>query len=303
MCIVADRVKDVSKTKIASFHVGYSFDEGKNIIPAQLIVYSANVNSGANTNAFILPIYNPGNDNRKIIPLDFSHLSKFFYDTERIFNRWFPDTSLGLGSYSAMNSSNGTDSYLPVHKVGDYKFSIMPSKIYFNQLDRNQLNVTPMAKTSIDMHSNDYSFIIYQFFQKGNIEITPFAYLCAPYKENEMIIPTVHGHPHDNIPTGSGYESDFENEADFDHELYIILKNRMDKIVNSKDDVIDIDKLFKQIKTDYTNSKIKIYCPRSFIPKKIKITGYKQNRNLLVSPDKYFFIKDLYIDSSQHGYR
>ena len=34
MCIVADDINDVSKTKIASFHVAYSLDDGKTIIPS-----------------------------------------------------------------------------------------------------------------------------------------------------------------------------------------------------------------------------------------------------------------------------
>ena len=91
MCIIADSIKDVSKTKIACMQTAYSFDNGQTIIPAQLVVYSANVDSSTNNNAFILPIYNPGNDHRTIIPLDFSKLTNFFTDLEKIYDRWFPE--------------------------------------------------------------------------------------------------------------------------------------------------------------------------------------------------------------------
>ena len=33
MCIVADEVEDVSKTKIVSFHVGYSYDNAQTVVP------------------------------------------------------------------------------------------------------------------------------------------------------------------------------------------------------------------------------------------------------------------------------
>ena len=49
MCIEADSVNDVSKTKIASFHVAYTLDNGVTIIPSQLVIYAANVDSMANT--------------------------------------------------------------------------------------------------------------------------------------------------------------------------------------------------------------------------------------------------------------
>ena len=307
MCIVADSVNDVSKTKIASFHTGYALDGGQTVIPAQLIVYSANVDSAANTNAFILPVYNPGNDYRKIIPLDFSGLPDFFSDVENIFERWFPKLrSRSLGMTNSANYSLQSDSILVVHKVGDYKFSIMPSKMDFNRLDRSQLNINPMAKTAIDVHSDDYSFIVYQFFQKGQIEITPFGYLCEPCREHAMILPTIHGHPHDGTPTdGLGYvpnmyvsyKSDFEDQAEFDHEIYGLVKSpATNNSVITKTDIVDIDRLLKQISKDYMNRKIRIYSPRSFVPKKINFKGYKDNRNLLIKLDGHLFVKDLTID-------
>lgn len=322
MCIVADSVKDVSKTKIASFHTAYTLDGGKNIIPSQLVVYSADVDSNTDTNAFILPIYNPGNDHKKIIPLDFSNMPDFFSNVQNVYDRWFPRQILKSQSYS-MNSTNSySENLLEVHKVGDYKFSIMPSKIDFNRLNRSQLNVNPLAKKSIDAHTNDYSFIVYQFFQKGKIEITPFAYLCEPYREHAMIIPTIHGHPHDDLPiiglynptmydnygsvnshdSYNSYGSEFENSASFDHEIYCLVKNPSEQNIVTKKDIVDMDKLLKPITNDYMNRNIKIYCPKSFIPNKININGQKANRNILIKADGYSFIYDLTFDTQIHKY-
>lgn len=303
MCIVADSVKDVSNTKIASFHVAYSLDDKQTIIPAQLIVYSANVDSTTNSNAFILPVYNPDNNYRKIIPLDFSKFPQFFDKIDNIYNRWFPKPVSYSRSNSTLDCFSNSGNFLEVHTVGDYKFSIMPSKIDFNRIDRSQLNISPIAKISIDAHSNDYSFIVYQFFQKGNIDITPFGYLCEPCKENSMIIPTIHGHPHDSVPTvGLGYvpnmfvsyKSDFEDSAEFDHEIYTLVKNSMSTMVK-KEDVVDIDKILRNINMDYMNRKIRVFAPKSFVPNRFTIKGYKPNRNLFVNSDNYNFINDLVI--------
>lgn len=307
MCIVADSVKDVSKTKIAAFHVGYSLD-GTNIIPGQLIVYAANVDSNANTNAFILPVYNPGNDAHNIIPLDFSKLPDFFASVENVFDRWFPKMmSKSFSNSYGAESNSLSRGMLEVHRVGDYKFSIMPSKIDFNRINRNELNISPMAKTAIDVHSDDYSFIVYQFYQRGQIEITPFGYLCTPLRENAMIIPTIHGHPHDNVPSvGLGYvknmyipsinQSEFENDAEYDHEIFGLVKNLPNTNNITKSDLVDVNNLLKTITVDYMNRKIRIFPPKSFVPKKIKLNGYKNNRNLLLKLDNHTFIHDLMID-------
>lgn len=309
MCIIADNVKDVSETKIASFHVAYSLDNAITILPGQLVVYAAKVDSMTNTNALILPIYNPGNDYRKIIPLDFSDESSFFWDLNLIYDRWFPSGKWKIQSLSANSYSNNSESILAVHKVGDYKFSIMPSKIDFHRINRAELNINPSAKTSIDAHSDDYSFIIYQFYQKGRLDVSPFGYICPSYNEYSMIVPTIHGHPHDEIMASASFGnyygrnvagftgSDFEQSAEFDHVIYTLVKNPS-KLDVPKKDLRDINDLLKKINIDYMKRKIIIYPPKSFIPNKIIIKGHKTNRNIIVDPKKYTFIHDLLLDNN-----
>lgn len=297
MCIVADSVNDVSKTKIVSFHVAYKLNN--QLTPAQLIVYSATVDSLANSNAFILPVYNPGNDQQNIIPLDFSKLPRFIDDIDSLYNKWFPRDTMRLTN--SLNYTLQGDGYLDVHRVGDYKFSIVPSKIDFNRIDKSQLNIDPAAKVSVDAHTNDYSFIVYQFFQRGNLDVTPFGYLCKPYQENAMVIPTIHGHPHsapligyfreDNLTHNS---SEFENYADYDHKIYALLKNP-DSNMDSKykSSIVTLRDLLGKINTDYMGRFIVIYPPLSFVPKKIDIKGKKFNRNMLIDLDGTSFINDL----------
>ncbi|AYV84961.1 MAG: hypothetical protein Satyrvirus1_47 [Satyrvirus sp.] len=309
MCIIADSVKDVSKTKIASFHVSYTYD-GRIFTLAQLVVYAANVDSMTNTNAFILPVYNPGNNLKNIIPLDLSNVPEFFDDVKEIFNKWDDTYERPLG---IINDSFG--SLLDVYRVGNYKFSMMPSKKDFSRIDKKYLNINPMAKISIDVHSDDYSFIVFQFFQKGKLEITPFGYLCKPYKDYAMIIPTIHGHPHNDLvdpfydssysslyapfqPLNTNHrssfeQSSFENSANFDHDVYSLVRNLTNKNITTQRDIEDISVLLKKINKDYMNKNIKIYPPKSFIPTKISIKGYYKNRNLLINTNKYSFIEDL----------
>lgn len=305
MCICADTVNDISKTKIASFHVGYSLDSGKTIIPSQLIVYSAMVDSVSKSNAFILPVHNPGNDPKKIIPLDFSRLPDFLTNTKNIFERWYPEENI-LFSYSTNTFEMKNNSYLPVHKVGDYQFSIMPTKYDFDRVDKSKLNINPAAQVSIDAHPDEYSFIVYQFFQKGKLDVTPFGYLCKPSTENTMIIPTIHGHPHENLPDVGikyipnmfiNYKPKFEDYADFDHEIYGLVKITENNGKINKKDNKDIDNLLKKIECDYLNRHIRLYAPKNFSPQKIKIKGNKINRNMEINPFGYKIMDDLVNDA------
>lgn len=302
MCIVADVSNDVSETKIVSFHVAYNFS-GEKITPAQLVVYSANIDSATSTNALILPVYNPGNCVNNIIPLDFSKLSNFIEKIDRVYEQWFPKKQYrSLNNYS---SGYNSLSKLEVHTVGDYKFSIMASKQDFDRINTNELNINPAAKMAVNVHTDNYSFIIYQFYKAGKVEVTPFGYLCRPIADDKMILPTIHGHPHNvgafNLSgeyygtVNQTYENsqpsneNFENFADFDHEIYTLIKSSKNKQINVNE-LIDI---VKDINKDYRSRNIKIYLPRNSSVNKITIKGNKKNRNLICSEDNYTFVDDI----------
>lgn len=289
-CIIADHVNNVSKTKIASFHVTHTIDGSSKKIPSQLVVYSASLDSAVSTNALILPVHNPNNDETKIIPLDLSKLPDFFMDLEKLYDRWFPKSR----SINPAKCLTTNQNLIDVHRVGDYKFSIMSSKADFDRLDKSQLNVTPGAKIAIDMHSMDYSFIVYQFFQQGQIDVTPFGYLCEPIHPYAMIVPTIHGHPdnEDNEDTVS-----FEHQAYFDHDIYCLL-NCVGTPDMSNRDVDDTNKLLNNITTDYLNRKIKISTHPNFAPTKFNINCIRRNRNMLITRNGCTSFYDLTIDTA-----
>jgi len=311
-------VKDVSKTKIASFHVGYATGSNQVPIPAQLIVYAATVDSTADTNAFVLPVFNPSNDPNLIIPLDMSHMSDFFDGVDNLFQKWFRSNSLDGESYSMTNSWSA-NTVLPVYTVGDYNFSIMPNKKDFNRIDRSKLTINPGAKVAIDAHTDDYSFIVCQFFKKGKLNISPFGYLCTHQSPTTaMIIPTVHGHPHDEnimpqingigyVPNirlnfGSGSNVVFEDTAHFDHEIYVLFRlpdstvDSTSRIRLDGDDLRNFNTILKQITHDYRKLPVKLYVPKNVMPKKIKIKGTEKNRNFAVDPVNSYFYTDLLVD-------
>ena len=62
-----------------------------------------------------------------------------------------------------------------------------------------------------------------------------------------------------------------------------------------------MDKFVKQINVDYLNRSIRIYVPKNFIPRKIKINGMKPNRNLLIKDgnSESTFIYDLTLDGKR----
>jgi hypothetical protein len=318
MCIIADQVKDVTSTSIAVFHVGYMLgtdktdktDKTTTPTPAQLVVYSAQVESMVDRNAFILPVYNPSRRPEMIIPVDMSKLNDFFFRLELIFQKWFP--SKQKGNWAHTNSFGlGSDNVLPVHKVGNYKFSIMPNKKDFERINQSQLNIDPMAKVSIDMHSDDYSFIVYQFFKKGKVDIEPFGYLCEASSPNSMVVPTIHGHPHNqmlgfdmgSVHTFVHYESKFEQLATYDHLIYALVKCPEDhaKIKLDQSDLKSVNNILKQITKDYQGRAIRLLAPKCLIPKKLEIKTIEANRNLWIDLDGSRFVYDLVVDMDR-GY-
>lgn len=286
MCIVADQVKSVSKTKIASFMIKAGLDQSEKEI-YQLVIYSANIDSVVNKNALILPVYNPGNNPNKIIPLDLSEMSDFFDKLDALYNRSNNSNSFGV-TYSCNCAS------LPVHRVGNYKFSIMPSKEDFVRLNTSELIVDPAARVSIDVHSNNYSFIVYQFYQKGYIDITPFGYLCKPYKDHQMIIPTIHGHPDNCIAFNRHYidRNVFEDVSEYDHVIYTLI-DKSNGQENDPEFIPKVAKLLSIIKKDYLGRSIAMAIPKSYTKKVITLKDTYKNRNIRNDISGFLFMNDL----------
>lgn len=285
MCIIADNINGITNVKILCSHVAYRLHD--EFTPAQLVVYAANIDTSV-TNALIFPVYNPGNDATKIIPLDLSHLPYFFNETESVFHQVHVNTSMS------------EDAMLTVQQVANYKFSIAASKMDFNRIDRTQLNINAISKTTIDIHSDDYSFIIYQVFQKGHLDIMPFGYLCPQVTDTTLIVPTITSHPHNMFDKcyiqslHVAYKSEFEDVIQFDCEIYSLVKSPTEKTPREK--VKEVDTWIRKIKTDYLKRDVKLYVPQNFKLNYVKLACFKPNRNMLMASDNYQFMRDLVID-------
>ena len=320
MCIVANEVEDVSNTKIISFNVGYSYDNGKTVTPSQLVIYGADIDNISKSNALILPVYNPSHDTNLIIPLDLSKVPDIFESVGDIYKRWKlvePTYSMNSKSFSANDSEKG---YLSVKKAGDYKFSILNYASDFDRINPNELTINKHAKISVDMHTNEYSFIVYQFSGVGNVEIAPFGYLCQlgqSGKSDSMIIPTIHGHPHVSADPSSFFnripdfrfnaKNEFEQMSDFNHKIYVLCKSteygRMQSygVIPNKTDATDLKHLLKTINTDYMGLQITIYPPIIFTPRLLKLDGKLANRNIKIDGEfGHSFLYDLNCDKMRN---
>lgn len=305
MCIIASEVNDVSQTKIISFNVGYSYDNGKTIVPSQLVIYSADIDNIKQSNAIILPVYNPTHNTNLIIPLDLSKLPKIFKSVDNIFKRWF----IPQMTFSNATNSSGYEkkNYLEVKKAGNYKYSILNTANDFDRINPNELSVSQHARTVINYHSNEYSFIVYQFAGMGKIEVEPFGYLSPLGQSESMIIPTTHGHPHQQTDMTNFFnripdfrfnaKNEFEQMSDFDHMIYIICKSETYGEGATPKDATDLKHLLKAIDTDSDGIKINIYPPKIFVPKMLNLKGKFANRNIIVNNQcAYSFLYDLNCD-------
>lgn len=297
MCIVADIVIEVHNTRIFVCNCAYMQTESNDITPVELVIYSADVNSSTKSNAVILPVYNPTGKTSNIIPLDLSACPQILDDIEAQFKRWDPQVK----SYMSTNGRGiETDSFsepLPVHTVGDYQFSIMSSKKDFNRLDKTKLRVNPQSKKSIDVHSMDYSFIVFQFFKGGDLHLSPFGYIAPLSSSYDHFVPAIHGHPHVDseyygVPSEHKMSSPFEDTAHYDHLIMYITKS--DNVKDRRtEDAKSMDDILKNIRSDYLQQEVKILFPNKFTHGKFTLKGNYANRNIAIKNGKYWFIDDL----------
>jgi len=177
MCIIADEIESVSKTKI--------FVATNPTKTRQITVYSNFVNSVVNNNAMILPI--PSSQNVDFI--DLSNYKDIFDDCKSSF--YDLNFSLGMRTKSfSMNSKN----ILPVFNVGSYQVSLA---LNFEQLSNVNKNVfqlrDDLKKMLYEFYSNpNWGFIICKL-SKGPEEYHPFAY-SHNIVDNKLFMPTRHFH-------------------------------------------------------------------------------------------------------------
>lgn len=201
MCIISAAVEKVAATKI--------FCSALQGGERQILVYSNAVETFIPNNTMILPVPNP----ESVHLLNLKEYSTFFEDCARSFIKP-SDHSHHL--YASRSFSAGIhDSYdpLPVHSVGSYSASIVPSIPDFDRLDRQSFVILPaLVKVLEEKYDDSFGFIVCRL-KRGHHAYHPFAYTHAIHHSKLLFVPTYHIHPHLG-------KIEKEVRGDWDHCIY-----------------------------------------------------------------------------------
>ena len=201
MCIINDKVKEVSNTKILV--------SPDNSYTNQLTIYSNNIENDSKNNAMILAV--PNIDTIKFI--DMSNYKDIFKDCE--------DCFVEPRSRSNGISKGMTKSFLEVIQSGSYSVSIARSIKDLKRIDSDNLFVIEeecydfIKKEYSEMSNFGFLVCLLNNNTKKN-DYTPLAYTHSIYN-NELFIPTIHYHKHE--VKGEGKDL---NHADWDHDIYTV---------------------------------------------------------------------------------
>jgi hypothetical protein len=197
MCIINDKVKDVSNTNILV--------SPDNSYLNQLTIYSNNIENDSKNNAMILAV--PNIETIKFV--DMSNYKDIFKDCEDCFTE-------------PISRSNGiskgmTKSFLEVIQSGSYFVSIAKSIEDLKRIDSDNLFVIDeecydfINKEYSEMSNFGFLVCLLNNDTKKN-DYTPLAYTHGIYNR-ELFIPTLHYHKH---------EVKEVNNADWDHSIYTV---------------------------------------------------------------------------------
>lgn len=301
MCIVLNNIKNVSDIKISSFNVAY-VRNGELPSECDLVVFSARMTNTSTHNCIALPIYNPGNDYHNIIPLNMQSNSDWFDNITRVCDKW----------------TNVNDTVSGHYNVTDYKMLVLRNKHDFDNFDNKIFKIVPDARSTINAHSDDYSFILCLFENIGPITVGPFAYVhklsTSMHLNKTMILPTINGYTTDQIPEftysdtyGYNYNTisdqsvmEFKEWWKYNCQIYTSHIKCFTPNAKNHYETEVLDNLLKRISFDYTSKSIRIFVPSKCMIScgKIDMTDVYTNRNLLCKISKADFIKDLIPDNA-----
>lgn len=188
MCIFSQTVRHVSNTRVFARVVGVR----------QYLTYEMRLASEADV-AMILPLPTKTADEAQVTFIDFSDYPKFFDDMDRCFPRMI-SRGLDLGALAASGGPS-----LPVHRVGAFDASFVPSVADFGRLDpRFRLPDTVWRR----LPYADFGFAVFQL-RAGDARVHPMAFSFETRAPDAVFFPTAHVHD------GAVHET-----ASFDHSLY-----------------------------------------------------------------------------------
>lgn len=202
MCILSASVNRVANTNIFVC----PSEDGRR----QLIVYSNLVDTDVEKNTMVLPVPNP----ESVEFLNLSSYKLFFRDCEKSFVRRREEyryDSLMVASRSAAIDEN--DPPLPVHTVGSYRVSIVPTIDEFHRLNSDEFDIHHQLPDLLrSKYDASFGYLVCKL-KAGSHAYHPFAYTHRLHLCNLLFVPTFHFHP--------GH-SRHDVHADWDHNLYSI---------------------------------------------------------------------------------
>lgn len=192
MCIFTPAVKQVDNTSIFCRRDG----------DQQYIVYSTRYTThGILPVAMILPI--PIVKGGSVEFIDLSQYPEFMGDVEGGF--------FGGGQPRSFSITRGkTRSTLPVHKVGSFVASVVPTYADMDRLDL-RFRVDEQSLSHFGNIKENYGFVVFQL-SSGTAKTHPMAFsFDTAYNEDESTV---------FYPTSHIHDGEVHNEEGFDHTLY-----------------------------------------------------------------------------------
>lgn len=191
MCIFSGQIKDVSQTKIFCRLSGVR----------QYLVYEMQLATDSDT-AMILPLPTPPGEDNAVSFISLQEYDGFFDDLKKC----FPAPRLRFrGIDVALLASGGVYS-LPVHRVGKFDASWIPSMRDFSRIDP-RFRLSEAVWNNLPVYG-DYSFAVFQL-RRGESTIHPMALSFLSRNPGALYYPTSHVH-----------DGEVHSTADFDHVFY-----------------------------------------------------------------------------------
>jgi hypothetical protein len=196
MCIFTGRVAKVSDTTIFA----RPGTQGR-----QLLVYGMNVSVRASL-AMVLPLPTPPRAPESAVQfIDLTAYPSLFHDLDLAFPPIPPPAAVD-GRVTVLLDVPG--SRLPVHEVGSFEASFVPSRDDFGRLDRRFRLSEDLWRALPGYH--DWGFAVFRLKRTARMtRIHPMAFAFPRREADQLFFPTVHVH-----------DGQVEPWADFNHWLY-----------------------------------------------------------------------------------
>lgn len=258
MCILSATVDKVAATRLFTC----ACDNGNR----QFVVYSNTVDTPIANNTMVLPVPNP----ETVQFFNLSHYKIFWDNLKSSFHNRYDEHNYTRSLAYASRSASISDS-LPVHSVGSYAVSIVPSTEDFSRLKANEFAIHPALPSLLaNKYGVEFGYLVCKL-RKGNHGYHPFAYSHDIHPDRLLFLPTYHIHP-----DGSNLHA--EEKGDWDHVIYAAGTDL--EQANVPIDRGSSDYSFAGWEVDWTKLPSEIRWAKHCHGQRIAITGRKVNKDI-----------------------